>query len=33
VREEKHHRTRSFREELAVLLAKAGVAYDPKYLD
>jgi len=31
--QEEHHRTRSFREELVELLKKAGVAYDPKYLD
>ena len=31
--QEEHHRTRSFREELVDLLKKAGVAYDPKYLD
>ena len=28
-----HHRHRSFREELIELLARAGVEYDPKYLD
>jgi len=28
-----HHRKRSFREELVELLAKAGVEYDPRYLD
>ena len=31
--QEEHHRTRSFREELMQLLEKAGVDYDPKYLD
>ena len=31
--QEEHHRTKSFREELMELLAKAGVDYDPKYLD
>ncbi len=29
----KHHRKRSFREELIELLELAGVNYDPKYLD
>jgi hypothetical protein len=28
-----HHRTRTFREELMELLAKAGVEYDERYLD
>lgn len=28
-----HHRKRSFREELMLLLEKAGVPYDPKFLD
>lgn len=28
-----HHRRRTFREELVALLEKAGVAYDPRYLD
>jgi len=32
-RQEEHHRTRSFREELIDLLKKAGVEYDPRYLD
>ena len=27
------HRTRSFREELELLLKKSGVSFDPKYLD
>ena len=31
--QEEHHRVKSFREELIELLEKAGVAYDPKYLD
>lgn len=31
--QEEHHRTKSFREELIELLEKAGVHYDPKYLD
>ncbi len=29
----KHHRVKSYREELIELLEKAGVQYDPKYLD
>lgn len=28
-----HHRARTFREELIEMLQKAGVEYDPKYLD
>jgi REP-associated tyrosine transposase len=28
-----HHRGKTFREELIEMLAKAGVEYDPKYLD
>ena len=28
-----HHRQRSFREELVILLRKAGVEYDERYLD
>lgn len=28
-----HHRVRTFREELIAMLEKAGVAYDPRYLD
>jgi putative transposase len=28
-----HHRHKSFREELVELLARAGVEYDPQYLD
>jgi putative transposase len=31
--QEEHHRTRSFREELIEMLGKAGIEYDPKYLD
>src|SRR5437868_11792408 len=32
-KQEEHHRVRPFREELADMLAKAGIAYDPQYLD
>ena len=31
--QEEHHRTKSFREELIGMLEKAGIEYDPKYLD
>jgi putative transposase len=31
--QEEHHRGRTFREEVVEMLEKAGVAYDPKYLD
>ena len=31
--QEEHHRTKSFRDELIEFLEKAGVGYDPKYLD
>ena len=31
--QEEHHRERSFRDELIDLLAKAGIEYDPQYLD
>ena len=31
--QEEHHRVKSFREELMEMLRKAGVEYDPKYLD
>jgi putative transposase len=31
--QEAHHRVRSFREELMDMLEKAGIDYDPKYLD
>jgi REP element-mobilizing transposase RayT len=33
VNQDEHHRVKSFREELVEMLEKAGVAYDPKYLD
>ena len=32
-RQEEHHRTRTFREELIEFLQKAGVEYDERYLD
>jgi hypothetical protein len=32
-RQEEHHRTKSFREELIELLEKSGIEYDPRYLD
>jgi putative transposase len=32
-KQEEHHRVRSFREELMAMLKKAGIEYDPKYLD
>jgi len=32
-RQEEHHRHRSFREELVLLLEKSGLAYDERYLD
>ncbi len=32
-RQQEHHRTKSFREEWIALLDKAGVPYDPRYLD
>ena len=32
-RQEEHHRTKSFREELVEMLKKAGIEFDPKYLD
>ena len=32
-RQEEHHRTKSFREELVGYLGKSGIAYDPRYLD
>ncbi len=32
-RQEEHHRTKSFREELVGMLKKAGIEFDPKYLD
>jgi len=31
--QEEHHRTRSFRDELVEFLTRAGVEYDPRYLD
>jgi putative transposase len=31
--QEEHHRQHSFREELIELLERAGIEYDPKYLD
>ncbi len=31
--QEEHHRTRSFREELIALLDRAGILFDPMYLD
>jgi putative transposase len=31
--QEEHHRVRSFREEWIAMLQKAGIEYDPKYLD
>lgn len=31
--QEEHHRVKSFREELLEMLNKAGIEYDPKYLD
>jgi len=31
--QKEHHRVKSFREELVELLDKAGIEYDPKYLD
>ncbi len=31
--QEEHHRTRTFREELVEILAKAGIDYDPRYLE
>ena len=31
--QEEHHRTKSFREELIEMLNKAGIEYEPKYLD
>jgi REP element-mobilizing transposase RayT len=32
-RQQEHHRTRTFREELVEFLEKSGVDYDPRYLD
>ena len=31
--QEEHHRVKSFREELVEMLNKAGIEYDPQYLD
>jgi len=31
--QEEHHQTKSFREELIEMLEKAGIEYDPTYLD
>ena len=31
--QEEHHRERSFREELIIMLQRAGVKYDERYLD
>jgi len=31
--QEEHHRTKSFREELVEMLERAGIEYDPRYLD
>jgi hypothetical protein len=31
--QEDHHRVRSFRQELIEMLDKAGIEYDPKFLD
>jgi putative transposase len=31
--QEEHHRRQSFRDELIQMLERAGVAYDPRYLD
>lgn len=31
--QEEHHRVKSYREELIEMLHKAGIEYDPKYLD
>jgi REP element-mobilizing transposase RayT len=31
--QEEHHRVKTFREELVEFLEKAGIEYDPKYLD
>lgn len=32
-KQEEHHRVKSFREELIEMLARAGIEYDPRYLD
>ena len=31
--QEQHHRRKSFRDEMEEFLRKAGVKFDPKYLD
>ncbi len=31
--QDEHHRIKSFREELVELLERAGIKYDPQYLD
>ena len=31
--QQEHHRVKSFREELTEMLEKAGVAFDPRYLE
>jgi hypothetical protein len=31
--QEEHHRKKSFREEFLEMLEKAGIQYDPKYVD
>jgi len=31
--QEEHHRTRSFQEELTEMLKRAGIEFDPKYVD
>ena len=33
VNQEEHHRARTFRDEVVEMLEKAGIAYDPKYLE
>jgi len=32
-RQEEHHRKKSFREEVLEMLVKAGIEFDPRYLD
>ena len=32
-RQEEHHRQKSFREELFEMLDRAGIEYDPRYMD
>ncbi len=32
-KQEEHHRVRSFREEIVQMLEKAGITYDPRFLD